>query len=46
MAVPAFCYGYACHLQGLESFILIKFNGIELSTGKIRQENLVQSAFQ
>ena len=46
MVVAASCYGYACHRQELGSFFRIKINGIELSKGKILQENLVQSAFQ
>ena len=46
MVVAASCYGYACHRQGLWFFGGIKINGIKLSTGKILEENLVQSAFQ
>jgi hypothetical protein len=46
MVVAATCYGYACHWQGLGSFFRIKkSNGMELSTCKILEENLVQSAF-
>jgi hypothetical protein len=45
--VAASCYGYAFHQEGLGSFLLlIKINGIELRTGKVLEENLVQSAFQ
>jgi hypothetical protein len=36
----------ACHQQGLGSFLKSKINGIELSTGKILEENHVQSVFQ
>ena len=32
--------------KGLGSFFRIKINAIELSTGKILEENLFQSAFQ
>jgi hypothetical protein len=46
MVVAASCYGYACHQQGQGSFFRIKRNRIELSTWKILEENLVQSAFQ
>ena len=46
MVVAASGYGYACHRQGLGSFLGIKSNGIELITGKILEENLLQSAFQ
>ena len=44
--VAASCYGYACHRQGLGSFFRVKRNRIELSRGKLLQENFVQSAFQ
>ena len=43
MVVAASCYVYACHWHGQGHFFMIK--GIELSTGKILEENLVQSAF-
>ena len=46
MVVAASCHEYACHWQRLWSFLNIKYNGIELSTGKILEENLGQSAFQ
>jgi hypothetical protein len=46
MVVAASCYGYACHRQGLGILGGIKINGIKLNTGKILEENLVQSAFQ
>jgi hypothetical protein len=47
MVVAASCYVYACHRQGLGRFFLrIKRNGIELSTGKIIEENLDQSGFR
>ena len=47
MVVASSCYGYGCHRQGLGSifYFFSKINGIELSTGKILEENLVQSAF-
>ena len=44
--VAASCYEYDCHQQGLGSFFRIKINRIEISTGKILVENLVQSALQ
>ena len=43
--MAASCYRYACKRYGLESFSGYKINGIELSRGKILEENLVQSAF-
>jgi hypothetical protein len=43
--VAASCYGYACNGLGLQSFSGLKRNGMELSTGKILEENLVPSAF-
>jgi hypothetical protein len=46
MVLAASYYGYAFHRQGLESFKIIQIHGIELSTGKTLEENLVQSAFQ
>ena len=48
MVVAASFYGYACHRQGLGSRqgLKIKINGIQLRTGKILEESLVQSAFQ
>jgi hypothetical protein len=45
MALAASYYGYACHRQGLVSFFRIKRNGIARSTGKVLEENLVQSDF-
>jgi hypothetical protein len=46
MVVAISCYGCGRHRQGLGSFFRIKRNGIELSKGKILEENLLQSAFQ
>ena len=46
MVVAASCYEYACHRQGLGSCLSIQIHGLELSTDKILEENLVQSAFQ
>ena len=34
------------HRQGLERFLMIKVNGLEVNTGKILEENMVQSAIQ
>uniref|UniRef100_A0AAZ3RN12 Uncharacterized protein n=1 Tax=Oncorhynchus tshawytscha TaxID=74940 RepID=A0AAZ3RN12_ONCTS len=45
MVVAASCYEYSCHQQGLRIHFRINRNGIELRTGKILEENLVQSAF-
>jgi hypothetical protein len=42
MVVDASCYGYVCHWEGLGILLLlIKLNGIEVSTGKILEETLV-----
>jgi hypothetical protein len=38
------CYGFSCNHEGLGSFSGYKINRMELSTGKILEENLVQSA--
>ena len=46
MGVAASCYWYALNRQGLGRSFGIKINGIELSTGKILEENLFQSALQ
>jgi hypothetical protein len=45
MVVAASCYVYACHWHGAREFFTIQINGIELSTGKILEGNLVQSVF-
>jgi hypothetical protein len=42
--VAASCYGYACNWLRTGEFLRIE-KEIELSTGKILEKNLVQSAF-
>jgi hypothetical protein len=45
MLMAAFYYGYDCHRQGLGCFSGFQKNGIEVSTGKIPEENLIQFVF-
>jgi hypothetical protein len=45
IVVAATCYGYACYCYELGSFSGYKINGMELSTDKILEENLVQCIF-